>query len=67
MLSQVSGMRFWVVGCAGLALALAGFTASAQSTDPIKIGVIAEESSVAGASLTKPPSWPPTTLTPRVP
>src|SRR6516165_4662169 len=40
-------------GCAGLALALAAFPAAAQSTDPIKIGVIGEESSVAGASLTK--------------
>jgi len=34
-------------GCAGLALALLALPASAQSTDPIKIGVI------GGASLTK--------------
>lgn len=40
-------------GCVGLALALLAPPASAQSTDPIKIGVIGEESSVAGASLTK--------------
>ena len=59
--------RLWLFGCAALTLALSALPASAQSTDPIKIGVIAEESSVAGASLTKPPSWPPTTLTPRVP
>jgi len=43
----------WLFGCAGLTLALLALPASAQSTDPIKIGVIGEESSVAGASLTK--------------
>jgi branched-chain amino acid transport system substrate-binding protein len=37
----------------GLALAFSALPASAQSTDPIKVGVIGEESSVAGASLTK--------------
>jgi branched-chain amino acid transport system substrate-binding protein len=42
-----------LLGCAGLALAFSAHPASAQSTDPIKIGVIGEESSVAGASLTK--------------
>jgi branched-chain amino acid transport system substrate-binding protein len=42
-----------LLGCTGLALALSAHPASAQSTDPIKIGVIGEESSVAGASLTK--------------
>jgi branched-chain amino acid transport system substrate-binding protein len=42
-----------LLGCAGLALALSALPALAQSTDPIKIGVIGEESSVAGASLTK--------------
>jgi branched-chain amino acid transport system substrate-binding protein len=42
-----------LLGCSGLALALSAHPASAQSTDPIKIGVIGEESSVAGASLTK--------------
>jgi len=56
MLSNVSRTRFWLFGCAGLAIALLPFPplpASAQSTDPIRIGVIGEESSVAGASLTK--------------
>ena len=43
----------WFFGCAGLALAFSALPAAAQSTDPIKIGVIGEESSVAGASLTK--------------
>ena len=45
--------RLWLFGCAGLALAFSALAAAAQSTDPIKIGVIGEESSVAGASLTK--------------
>ena len=45
--------RLWLFGCAGLALAFSALPAAAQSTDPIKIGVIGEESSVAGASLTK--------------
>src|SRR6516164_5074879 len=44
---------WWLFGCAGLALAFSALAAAAQSTDPIKIGVIGEESSVAGASLTK--------------
>ena len=47
------GARLWLFGCATLALALATLPASAQSPDPIKIGVIGEESSVAGASLTR--------------
>jgi branched-chain amino acid transport system substrate-binding protein len=42
-----------LLGCAGLALAFLALPASAQTTDPIKIGVIGEESSVAGASLTR--------------
>jgi hypothetical protein len=50
---SAEGSRFWLVGCASLALALSAHPASAQSPDPIKIGVIGEESSVAGASLTK--------------
>jgi hypothetical protein len=45
--------RFWLFGWVGLALMLSAGPISAQSTDPIKIGVIGEESSVAGASLTK--------------
>jgi len=43
----------YVFGCAVLAAALAPMSASAQNAEPIKIGVIGEESSVAGASLTK--------------
>jgi branched-chain amino acid transport system substrate-binding protein len=53
MPNLVSRTRFWLIGCACLAPALSFLPASAQSTDPIKIGVIGEESSVAGASLTK--------------
>ena len=47
------GAAFWLFGCASLALALSALPVSAQSSDPIKIGVIGEESSVAGASLTR--------------
>jgi branched-chain amino acid transport system substrate-binding protein len=50
MLSMVSGTRFWL---AGLILTLSAHPPSAQSPDPIRIGVIGEESSVAGASLTR--------------
>jgi branched-chain amino acid transport system substrate-binding protein len=53
MLSMVSGKRFGLIGWASVALALSAHTASAQSSDPVKIGVIGEESSVAGASLTR--------------
>ena len=53
MKTSAGRARFWLFGCAGLTLALSALPASAQSTDPIKIGVIGEESSVAGASLTK--------------
>jgi branched-chain amino acid transport system substrate-binding protein len=42
-----------LLGCAVLALAFSPLAASAQSSEPIRIGVIGEESSVAGASLTK--------------
>ncbi len=43
-----------IVGGALVALAVfAPLTAVAETTEPIKIGVIGEESSVAGASLTK--------------
>jgi branched-chain amino acid transport system substrate-binding protein len=45
--------RFWLITGAVLATACAPFGALAQSSDPIRIGVIGEESSVAGASLTK--------------
>ena len=40
-------------GCAALALAWAPLSASAEDAGPIKIGVIGEESSIAGASLTR--------------
>ena len=43
-----------IVGGALVALAVfAPLTAVAETTEPIRIGVIGEESSVAGASLTK--------------
>jgi branched-chain amino acid transport system substrate-binding protein len=45
--------RLGQFACAGLALVLSALPASAQSGEPIKIGVIGEESAVAGASLTK--------------
>jgi branched-chain amino acid transport system substrate-binding protein len=48
-LFRCAGLAFGL----GLGLALAARPAAAQSTDPIRIGVIGEESSVAGASLTK--------------
>jgi branched-chain amino acid transport system substrate-binding protein len=53
MQSVMSGARSWLFGCAGLALVLSPVAASAQTAEPIKIGVIGEESSVAGASLTR--------------
>ncbi len=53
MMSLVSDTGFRPVVRACLALALSVLPASAQSPDPIKIGVIGEESSVAGASLNK--------------
>ena len=53
MQGMIGRARSWFFGCAGLAIALSPFAAAAQSTDPIKIGVIGEESSVAGASLTR--------------
>jgi branched-chain amino acid transport system substrate-binding protein len=43
----------WLLGGAVLATVLAPLGASAQNAEPIRIGVIGEESSVAGASLTK--------------
>jgi branched-chain amino acid transport system substrate-binding protein len=48
-----SPVRRSVIACACLALALSAGPASAQTPDPIRIGVIGEESSVAGASLTR--------------
>jgi branched-chain amino acid transport system substrate-binding protein len=51
MPSPVSRTLRCLFGCAGLALFAPH--ASAQTPDPIRIGVIGEESSVAGASLTR--------------
>jgi len=48
-----SGAPRWLIGCAVLATAMTPLGAMAQNAEPIKIGVIGEESSVAGASLTK--------------
>jgi len=53
MRSTMTAARSWLFGCAGLALMLSPLAAAAQTSGPIKIGVIGEESSVAGASLTK--------------
>lgn len=53
MQGMMTGARPWLFGGATLALALVPFGVSAQSGEPIRIGVIGEESSVAGASLTK--------------
>ena len=53
MPSPVSRTLFSLVGCASLALALSAQAVAAQTPDPIRIGVIGEESSVAGASLTR--------------
>ena len=53
MLTTVSRACSRLFGCAVLAIALSPLGASAQNSEPIKIGVIGEESSVAGASLTK--------------
>jgi branched-chain amino acid transport system substrate-binding protein len=53
MPSTTSGIRPWLLGCAVLLIVLSSLGASAQTTEPIRIGVIGEESSVAGASLTR--------------
>ena len=42
-----------VIGLAACVMSLAGAAQVAQAAEPIKIGVIGEESSVAGASITK--------------
>ncbi len=51
MKNSKSLARPWLLG--GAILALAPMSICAQAAEPIKIGVIGEESSVAGASLTK--------------
>ena len=53
MPSPISRTLYSLVGCAGLALALSAHPGSAETPEPIRIGVIGEESSVAGASLTR--------------
>jgi branched-chain amino acid transport system substrate-binding protein len=53
MNSTKSAARSWLIGVSVATLALAPLGAAAQNAEPIKIGVIGEESSVAGASLTK--------------
>jgi branched-chain amino acid transport system substrate-binding protein len=51
MISTKSGARPWLFGCAVFTLALAPLGASAQSSEPIRIGVIAEAQAVAGSSI----------------
>jgi branched-chain amino acid transport system substrate-binding protein len=45
--------RLWLFRCAALAIGVSPLATAAQNAEPIRIGVIGEESSVAGASLTK--------------
>ena len=52
-MQALSSAPRYLIGCAVLAAALTPMSASAENAEPIKIGVIGEESSVAGASLTK--------------
>src|SRR5690348_1030547 len=51
--SQPAMSRVLVLGCATILTAGGAGLATARAAEPIKIGVIGEESSVAGASLTK--------------
>jgi branched-chain amino acid transport system substrate-binding protein len=53
MQRRLTEARLRLFGCAALAIALSPLGAAAQNAEPIRIGVIGEESSVAGASLTK--------------
>ena len=53
MPSPMNGVRSWLLGCAVASITLSPLGAATQTTEPIRIGVIGEESSVAGASLTK--------------
>jgi branched-chain amino acid transport system substrate-binding protein len=53
MTGKQRGLRSRLFGCIVFSLALVPLGAAAQSAGPIKIGVIGEESAVAGASLTK--------------
>ena len=51
MNSTKSAVRPWLLGCAVFSLALAPLSVSAQTSGPIKIGVIAEAQAVAGSSI----------------
>ena len=51
MNSTKSAARPWLLGCAVFTLALAPLSVSAQTSEPIKIGVIAEAQAVAGSSI----------------
>jgi branched-chain amino acid transport system substrate-binding protein len=51
MNSTKSAARPWLLGCAAFTLALAPLAVSAQTSEPIKIGVIAEAQAVAGSSI----------------
>ena len=51
MNSTKSAARPWLLGCAVFGLALAPLSVSAQTSGPIKIGVIAEAQAVAGSSI----------------
>ena len=51
MNSTTSAARPWLLGCAVFTLALAPLSVSAQTSEPIKIGVIAEAQAVAGSSI----------------
>ena len=51
MNSTKRAARPWLLGCAVFSLALAPLSVSAQTSGPIKIGVIAEAQAVAGSSI----------------
>jgi branched-chain amino acid transport system substrate-binding protein len=51
MNSTKSAARPWLLGCAVFTLALAPLGVAAQTSEPIKIGVIAEAQAVAGSSI----------------
>ena len=51
MNSTKSAARPWLLGCAIFCFALAPLSVSAQTSGPIKIGVIAEAQAVAGSSI----------------
>jgi hypothetical protein len=51
MNSTKSAARPWLLGCAVFTLALAPLGVAAQTSEPIKIGVISEAQAVAGSSI----------------